>query len=415
MRLLFITNLYPPYDIGGYEQWCHEVAVRLASNGHDVRILTSTHRTNGSVGNERFVERKLRLQAHVHHYAPLRFFWWRPSQERSDKDTLRDTIDRIDPDLVVIWGMWNLSRNLPYYVEQWMPGRVAYYLASYWPIDPDIHEEYWRSPADGLAGKWAKQILRPAALGSLRRKGYPPSLRFENTMCCSQYVRDQLVLKEAVPPETGVLLGGIDPVPFVSNPIRSAGSDEDTLRLLYFGSLVPQKGVHVAIEAMALLRDQGTNGEIQLAILGGGHPDYEALLRNMVADLGLHDVVSFLGRVNRDSIPAYLKDFDVFLFTSTWPEPFGRTIVESMASGLVVIGSDVGGSREIFQHYDFDLLFPPGDAARLAELVLQVQQNSELRSRLTALGRHLVTEHFTMARMTTALESWFLEIIGDNR
>ena len=43
MRLLFLSNLYPPYDLGGFEQWCQEVALRLRLRGHAVQVLTSRY------------------------------------------------------------------------------------------------------------------------------------------------------------------------------------------------------------------------------------------------------------------------------------------------------------------------------------------------------------------------------------
>ena len=43
MRILFLTNFYPPYEVGGYEQLCRDVAVRLADRGHSYAVLTSDH------------------------------------------------------------------------------------------------------------------------------------------------------------------------------------------------------------------------------------------------------------------------------------------------------------------------------------------------------------------------------------
>ena len=324
MRLLFLSNLYPPHDLGGYEQWCQEVAVRLRGRGHIVRVLTSRHGTSGSSSSEPDVTRTLHLQADVHHYRPLDFFLKRADQERANQRELRRAIDETAPDLVVVWGMWDLSCALPYWAEQWMLERVAYYISSYWPDDTDIHEEYWRLPAGRRLPELAKKPFRSLALRQLQRDGYPPRLRFEHATCCSEYVRKTLAAAGKLPDTATVLFGGVDPEPFMRHHRATDRKPDDPLKLLYFGSLLPHKGVHTALEALGILRHRGQADQVSLTVLGGGHPDYEARLHEMVAQLDIGDLVRFAGRAPRNEIPAWLGCFDVFLFTSTWAEPMAR-------------------------------------------------------------------------------------------
>ena len=407
MRLLFLSNLYPPYDLGGFEQLCQEVTVQLLQKGHIVKVLTSRYGNELVIDHSgNVVDRSLHLQANIHHYRPIDFFLKRSMQEQADKRELRRTIDQFSPDLIVVWGMWNLSRNLAHWAEKWMPGRVAYYVASYWPNDLDIHEAYWRLPANRPVTELLKSPLRALALFQLRREGYPPSLGFEQTMCCSQYVRDTLVQAGKLPANAGVLYVGIIPEPFLRNPTMSSEIQESPLRLLYFGSLLPHKGVHTAIEAMFVLKQRKLVKRVELTILGGGHPDYEKRLRKMVTKYGIDDRVHFVGRLPRDEIPSRVRRFDVFLFTSIWPEPFGRTIIEAMVSGLVVIGSDVGGSREIFEHYNKELLFQPEDSRGLADRIIKVMGNRGLRQYLVQIGRQMVLERFTLDQMVDNIEDW---------
>ncbi len=67
----------------------------------------------------------------------------------------------------------------------------------------------------------------------------------------------------------------------------------------------------------------------------------------MVASLGLSKQVEFVRQVPRTEIPQWLGGFDLFLFTSIWPEPMARSVMEAMAAGLLVIGSAVGGQMEM--------------------------------------------------------------------
>jgi len=411
MRILFLSNLYPPHDLGGMELRCQETVERLRARGHVCHVLTSRYGVQGQPPPEEGVTRSLYLEADVHYYRPLDFLFKRPWQERANRRALRRALDQFQPDLVFVWGMWNLSTQVAYWAEQWLPGRVAYNIGSYWPLGTDPHTQYWRKPGRRVLTRVALWPLAQLALGLLAVERYPPRLQFSNVSCCSQYVVDVLSNAGVIPPGAIAILNGIDPTPFIAHarPVRKPNAP---LRLLYFGGLMQHKGVHTAIEALGLLQERGLVERIELTIVGGGHPDYETLLRARVSRLGLDETVRFAGRVPRSEIPRTLKHHDVFLFTSIWAEPFGRTIVEAMAAGLAVIGSNVGGSKEIFELYPGNMLFEPGNAEALAYQIQRLVNDPGLIQRLSQAGRTLASEHFTLERMVDEMEDWLGTIVG---
>jgi hypothetical protein len=62
MRLLFLTNLYPPHGKGGYEEWCQEVAIQLRKRGHEVIVLTGMQPSDiESTTEPTWVRRELHL------------------------------------------------------------------------------------------------------------------------------------------------------------------------------------------------------------------------------------------------------------------------------------------------------------------------------------------------------------------
>ncbi len=411
MHLLFLSNFYPPHELGGMEQLTAEVAIRLQARGHQVAALTSRAGAESAGAAEDGVIRSLFLEADIHYYSMRAFFLARRAQESANEQALRQAIEAVRPDVFVVWNMWNLSRRLPYWAEQWLPGRVAYYIASTWPMDPDAHAEYWRLPATRRLTEVLKRPLRALALARLRREGYPPHLAFAHTMCVSRYMRDTLVAAQAIPAMADVLYNGIDPAPFLFAPNTSAELPGRPLRLLYFGSLAPIKGVHVAIEALGLLAQQGLAGRVELTILGRGHPDYVADLHAQVAELNLRDRVRFQGWIARADVPAMLQAYDVFLFTSTGPEAMARTVMEAMAAGLLVIGSEVGGQVEMLVNEENALTFAAGDAARLADHVRYLLNAPTQRHRLARAGQQTVLQRFTLDRMVDNVETWFGSII----
>ena len=404
MRILFLSNFYPPFEIGGYEQWCHEVALGLIERGHEVTVLTSRHGGRAALASrEPGVRRELHLQCDLNYYRPADFFFKRRRRERQNLAALERAIRETEPDIVMGWGMWNLSHALPHACEQRMPGKVAYFVSNYWPSDTDPHAIYWKEPARRALTELLKKGLRWYALRRLGQEAYPPSLRLDNAVCCSEYVRSRLIREGTLPESAGVLLGGTEPKPFLEHSAleREPGGP---LRLLYCGRLIHDKGPHTAVEALGLLRKGGWAGNVRLTILGSGHPDYEARLREMVRKLDIQDQVAFVRQTPREEIPSRLGQADVFLFTSIWPEPMARSVMEAMAAGLLVIGSEVGGQTEMLHDGENALTFQAEDAKTLARLIRTAAEDPERRRALALAGQRMVLEKFTLERMVGEIE-----------
>jgi glycogen synthase len=411
MRLLFLSNFYPPHELGGMEQLTFEVTARLQARGHQVSVLTS--RAGVAPGESELdnIIRSLFLQADIHYYSVRAFFQQRRAQEAANLQELRRAIDLVQPDVFVVWNMWNLSRSLPYWAEQWLPDRVAYYIASTWPMDPDIHEEYWNLPASRGLSEVAKRSLRAMALAQMRRDGYPPRLAFAHTVCVSGYIRDKLVAADAIPQTAGILYNGVDPAHFLTHPRPKPSSRERPLRLLFFGSLIPIKGVHVAVEALGILRQRGLADRCELTILGRGHPDYVASLTTRVGELDLQNHIRFSDWIARADVPDMLRQYDVFLFTSTGPEAMARTVMEAMAAGLLVIGSEVGGQVEMLVNEENSLTFQAEDAEALAGHIERLLREPALLSRLADAGQQMVLERFSLQRMVDEMETWLASLL----
>ena len=74
MRLLFLTNLYPPHDLGGMELRCQETVCGLRARGHVCQVLTSRYGVHGRPPPEEAITRALHLETAIYHYRPLDFF-----------------------------------------------------------------------------------------------------------------------------------------------------------------------------------------------------------------------------------------------------------------------------------------------------------------------------------------------------
>jgi glycosyltransferase involved in cell wall biosynthesis len=117
----------------------------------------------------------------------------------------------------------------------------------------------------------------------------------------------------------------------------------------------------------------------------------------MAAELGLASAVGFTGFV--DDVPAALRALDVVVHASVEPEPFGLAIAEAMACGKPVVASAAGGAAEIVSPGVDALVHRPGDSAELAERLIQLVREPELRSALGIAARVSAERRFSVSRL----------------
>jgi glycogen synthase len=319
---------------------------------------------------------------------------------------LEQTVHEFAPDLIFVWGMWALSKALPALAEQLLPGRVVYYLSDYWPSALDMHTTYWQSPTRRWPMRVPKRALGKIAMSMLAKEGQP-DLKLEHVVCVSARVRELLVEAGVPVQDARIIHGGTDMERFLDFRERAHSSGD--LRLLYAGQLVRHKGVHTAIEAMARLVNERKINQITLTVVGSGHPEYEAFLHDLVARERLQGFVTFYKPVSKEEMPTVLQQFDVLIFPSIYEEPLARMTQEAMASGLAVVGTTTGGTKELLRDGETGLTFAPEDADGLAEQVNRLITDPDLLCRLARAGRERVLKNFTLERMVQEIDAYLVD------
>ncbi|MEZ4622852.1 MAG: glycosyltransferase family 4 protein [Caldilineaceae bacterium] len=443
MRLLFLTNLYPPHGKGGYEEWCQEVATQLRQRGHEVIVLTSQHSGEAEQHvDPTWVRRELHLEMEL---ASLRngfqFFTARQQRVRENFETLRSYVRRFQPEAIMIWGMWNIVRSLPILAEKLLPGRVIYYMGDYWPTLPSQFEFYWKAPAQHWYTQLPKSILGVLAHAILAHEELPRP-QFDQVIFPTIFMRNELVKRGVQPKESVVIYGAADTKPYLqananmqklqndqTQTMNTADPSAVTLQtrslvvqgkpeafhekitLLWAGRLRSDKGAHTAIKALAKIVHDYAITDVELLIAGTGEQDYRTFLEYLVNKERIQPYVNFLGHQSKDAMPALYQRADIFLFTSVWQEPFGRVLIEAMAAGVTVIGSTVGGATEILIDNENSLTYPPGDVERLATQLLRLIRAPALRQRLATAGTAAALERFDLLRMAQEIEAYLKSVV----
>ncbi|MGU3293541.1 glycosyltransferase family 4 protein [Williamsia sp. M5A3_1d] len=154
--------------------------------------------------------------------------------------------------------------------------------------------------------------------------------------------------------------------------------------------LTPWKGHRVLLDAVADLPG------VRVAFAGGHFPgdvDHVAALRARASEPDLDGRVEFLGHLDlRDA----LRRFDVIVSASVEPEAGPLSVLEAMAYGRPVIGTDHGGTTE-FLSGGAGVLVPPGDPVALGDAIDRVLSDADLRAQMVARARRRVAEHHDMS------------------
>jgi glycosyltransferase involved in cell wall biosynthesis len=157
---------------------------------------------------------------------------------------------------------------------------------------------------------------------------------------------------------------GVDTQLFAPKGIRK---QNEVFNIGFLGRLVPEKGIDTIFSAVRQLRDQGL--KCQVSICGSG-PGEDAL-RQEVQKQQISDLVIWRGGVRHEQAPTEIRNFDALVLPSrttvTWKEQFGHVLIEAMAMGVPVIGSDSGEIPNVIGRRD--LVFSEGDSKALAAIL----------------------------------------------
>ena len=399
MRILTLTNLYPPFYVGGYELRCAAITEALSQRGHEVRVLTSNHGLdlNAQPTNQPHVHRDLRIHGYYGH--PWLGLGQLQHLEKHNNRTLRDAIADFQPDVVHVWCMNGLSKSLCLTLQQ-MGVSAVYDVSDHWilrSLKADVWLDWWNRREGSLTSKTQRALWsllgRRETLHALAPTNPVSDIRFPRLYFTSARLRE-LTAEQGYDVHHGsVIHCPVDTDHFSGTPVTC-----EPRNWLWVGRLAEDKGIYTALRALALLKEH-FQGELR--IYGKGDADYVAELKRFAKD---HALPVFWHSATPDQMPDVYRAHDALLFTSEWEEPFALTPLEAMSCGLPVIGTMTGGSHELFRHGENALTYDAGDPGQLAERILLLQRDARLRRAIVYNGFSEVRERFAMKPIVDQVE-----------
>lgn len=198
---------------------------------------------------------------------------------------------------------------------------------------------------------------------------------------------------------------GVDPQRF--QPVEPRERPQPP-EVICVGRLVPAKGQHILVQAIAKLRNGGT--EVRLRLVGDG-PDRPSLERQ-VAELGLADRVIFEGAVNLDQVQALYRNADIFALAS-FAEGIPIVLMEAMAMEIPCVTTRITGIPELIRDGIDGILVAPSDDDELADAIARLARDPALRRRIGRAGRERVIDKYHLGRNTERLAETFRRRLGE--
>ena len=203
------------------------------------------------------------------------------------------------------------------------------------------------------------------------------------------------------------------PVDTATLAFRGRCRDGEPLRLVTVGRLVEKKGHGIALRALAGAR--GRLPDTRYDIVGDG--PLSGGLRELVAGLGLTDVVRFQGAADSTAVRALLDRAHVFVLASKTAadgdmEGAPLSLLEAQACGLPVVSTRHGGIEEAVADGRSGLLVPEGDVDALADALVRMAAAEDAWPRLGAAGRAHVVERYDVGVCTNAMLQVFRAAAG---
>ena len=393
MKVLVITNLYPPEFVGGYELGCAQMVGALRGAGHDLHVLTSVS-AHAAGREERGVDRMLEvppiynrarmqsMSAEVQQYLYTQASTVNPANTRA----IAEALEEFEPDVAYLWNLFGVGGLgvLALLEHQGVPW--------VWHLMDIVPRELCR-----VAGP------RPQLADELSRV-FPGRY-----ILCSSHLLGELR-------DGGIALG--DRVTIVPNwthgdppaPRREFFAGGQLRLLSASGELCEPKGTHILIETAARLRDHGF-GNFTIDLFGR---EDDARFRTLLYKHEVADIVRLMGSVSHQELLELYRSYDVFAFPTWTREPSAFAPLEAAAAGCVpLFTSDCGNAEWMIDGVDClkARRTPDGFAVRIG----QVLRGEVGLDQIGRRAQSVAWREFHVSRAARKVEEVLLEAADERR
>ncbi len=221
-------------------------------------------------------------------------------------------------------------------------------------------------------------------------------------------------------PDLIIIPGGVDLKTF--HPLESEENNsaireklnlkKDVPLILTVRRLEERMGLENLVSAVEILLKKNPDKNFQLAMVGKG--SLKKRLEDLIAEKKLSDTIRLTGLVPRETLPLYFRVADLFILPTTAIEGFGLVTAEAFASGLPVMGTPVGATKEILALVDQNLILQGTSPESLAKGMEHFLDNPEYYSELKLKCRETDEKNYSWEKVVDQTEEEFIKSIFGN-
>jgi len=400
MRLLVLTNIYPPQELGGYGRAMADFVWSLKQLGHNIQVICGDEsylgasEIHGPSGET--VSRILQLKG-----------TYKDGVKPLENITIANEINRLN-----IISIQSICKKEAGFQGVLVGNLDLLGLEVLQPLlqqkIPILHHIGFVNPpfAKNMLPKedsYQMVAASKAVADALKIAGLiNPNKR--DAAVVYPGVRCELFGREATGRSLPAPLNGMD-------EISRLGTPKHPLKVCFAGLLMGSKGAHTLIQALILMKQRGfwVQGYLAGASFQAG---YREQLEIMLKQNDLADV-QFIGQLSRNSLARCFSLHHVCVFPSIYPEAFGIVAAEAMASGLALVSSGVGGACELFEDKSSGLLFKPNDINDLAAKLELICANTSYLKKLAKTGEAHARSTLNVLESAKNLEQLMLKSINE--
>jgi D-inositol-3-phosphate glycosyltransferase len=265
--------------------------------------------------------------------------------------------------------------------------------------------------------------LSSRLIPSLSLKLFSPDIflmkRLKKTVVLNEFLREKLVQRKKVASNKLIAIGnGVDISAFKAGgsvkDIRAIYNLDDRPIILFVGAITRRKGVEYIVKAADIIVNKLNRRDMQYAIVGRHLPNgpenkYFKKINSLIKTKNLNNDVKLLDIVPREDLIKLYALCDVFVLPSL-EEGFGLVVTEAMASGKPIVGTNVSGIASQVNDGWNGFLVDPKNEQQLAEKILTLIDNNQLKTDFGKKSRLLVEEKFTWEKIAKDYENFYQSI-----
>lgn len=397
MKILFVTD-YPPEEIiGGSVRVLYEQCMRLANRNHDIHILTRRENFRNGFNIQKNITIHKYVTNSINHYSL--FF----STFKNSRILFEDLTEKFKYDLI--------NFHQPFSAVGVLRSPKSFSLKKIYTCHSLSFQEYRsRSRNSNLCLKYPLYALNEYMRKKIENYVLEKSSKI---IVLSEYTKNKLLLAHKIPAEKCVIAaGGVDLEKFCpsNNKIDlriKLNIPKDKIILFTVRNLVNRMGLANLIIAIKYVVEESP--DIHL-ILGGEGPLKKPLL-SLTEKLGLKDYISFAGFIKEEQLPKYYQASDIFVLPTKELEGFGLVTLEALASGLPVLGTSIGGTKEILRQLNSDFIFKDTTPESISKMIIEnyklIKKNPQKWEKISYRCRTFIEHNYSWENNIDTIEELF--------